>query len=544
VSPRPRLEVLEDRCLLNAGSLDPTFGSGGIVTTTIGTAAQVNAVTLQTNGDIVAAGVSADSSGNNLVTLARYLPSGQLDPSFGTGGIVTTRVGKTLAHYSPTYNGAAETVAIQADGKIVVAGDAAMPTKQDPSAAALCLVRYNSNGSLDTTFGTGGIALAQVNANESEMIHSLALQSNGDIVAAGFAGSAFLVARFTSNGSLDTTFAHGGVFSDPSLGVAAQANGVAIQPDGKILAAGHNGTTASGQEVELVRLNSDGSLDSAFGTGGKVLHQFSTSTNPVSDASGLALQSVNGQSDIITVGQVTYTSSTGSRLSGAGIERLQPNGSIDTSFGTGGLTLNPNVGSPSGVAVQTDGDLLVSGVTRGSPDWAVERLLPNGTLDSSYGTNGIAQASFFGKYDKPAALALQPDGSVVAAGLATTSTNQHVFALSRFLSSEPEIGSFTANPNPVTAGSSVTLTASNITDGNPNVSITQVAIYLDSNDDGTLEPGTDQLLGYATQTSPGVWTLTDSSAFGLTAGTYTLFAQAEDSDGVFGDPVALTLTVQ
>jgi hypothetical protein len=71
-----------------------------------------------------------------------------------------------------------------------------------------------------------------------------------------------------------------------------------------------------------------------------------------------------------------------------------------------------------------------------------------------------------------------------------------------------------------------------------------VAFYLDSNNDGKLEPGTDALLGYATQSSPGVWTLTDSSAFGLTKGTYTLFARAEGSDGVFGDPVALTLTVQ
>jgi hypothetical protein len=117
-------------------------------------------------------------------------------------------------------------------------------------------------------------------------------------------------------------------------------------------------------------------------------------------------------------------------------------------------------------------------------------------------------------------------------------------ALVRFLGSAPQVGAFTANPNPASAGSSVTLSVSNISDGNPNVTITQVAIYLDSNNDGTLEPGTDTLLGDATQTSPGVWTLTNSSAFGLTAGTYKLFAQAEDSDGVFGDPIALTLTVQ
>src|SRR5262249_42503038 len=114
--------------------------------------------------------------------------------------------------------------------------------------------------------------------------------------------------------------------------------------------------------------------------------------------------------------------------------------------------------------------------------------------------------------------------------------------LARYLLSAPQIGSFAANPNPVASGSDVTLTASNITDGNPNSTITQVAFYLDSNNDGKLEPGTDTLLGYAIQTSPGVWTLPFStSAMGLTASTYELFAQAQDSYGAFGDIASLDL---
>jgi hypothetical protein len=108
--------------------------------------------------------------------------------------------------------------------------------------------------------------------------------------------------------------------------------------------------------------------------------------------------------------------------------------------------------------------------------------------------------------------------------------------LSRYLPSESEIGSFTANPNPVTAGSVTTLTASNITDGNANSTITQVAFYYY---DST---GTKQILGYGTQTSPGVWTF--NFTVNLTPGPYTIYAQAEDSYGVFGDPLALTLTVQ
>jgi hypothetical protein len=109
------------------------------------------------------------------------------------------------------------------------------------------------------------------------------------------------------------------------------------------------------------------------------------------------------------------------------------------------------------------------------------------------------------------------------------------------LPAEPQIGSFTASPNPVTAGSSVTLTAGHILDANPGATITQVAFYVDSNGDGKLEPATDALLGYATQTSPGVWTFTFTVK--LAPSTYTLFAQAKDNYGVFGDPLALVLRV-
>jgi len=110
------------------------------------------------------------------------------------------------------------------------------------------------------------------------------------------------------------------------------------------------------------------------------------------------------------------------------------------------------------------------------------------------------------------------------------------FLVARYLPSEPEIGSFTASAYTVAAGSSVTLTASNITGGNPGATITQVAFYYV---DGS---GNQQLLGYGTQTSPGVWTF--SFTVSLAPGSYTLYAQATDSFGAVGDPVALTLTVQ
>src|SRR5262249_22549654 len=131
-------------------------------------------------------------------------------------------------------------------------------------------------------------------------------------------------------------------------------------------------------------------------------------------------------------------------------------------------------------------------------------------------------------------VAFELDGRIALAGTALVSSN-YDFALARFLAAGPQISSFTASPNPVTAGSSVTLTASNITDEIPSASITQVAFYyMDTS-------GNQQLLGYGTQTSPGVWTFTFT--VNLTSATYTLFAQAEDSYGIFGDPVAITLSV-
>ena len=137
-------------------------------------------------------------------------------------------------------------------------------------------------------------------------------------------------------------------------------------------------------------------------------------------------------------------------------------------------------------------------------------------------------------------MGLEPDGRIVVAGLFNNSSLDQV-AVARFLSTVPQITSCSASPNPAAPGSSVALTASNIIDPTPSASITQVAFYLDSNNDGILEPATDTLLGYATQTSPGVWTYT----FPVTqaSGSYTLFAQAVDSYGVIGDPLALTLQV-
>jgi hypothetical protein len=228
----------------------------------------------------------------------------------------------------------------------------------------------------------------------------------------------------------------------------------------------------------------------------------------------------------------------------------QADGSLDTTFGQGGIVTTPIPGATNAdtsdvnaLALEADGKIVVA-VTDNNSAFLTARYnvgvagRPDGSLDSTFGSGGLVMTS--GNGANAIAVAIDPrndptnGGKIVVAGAFGGG-----LMMARYLPSEPEIGSFTASPNPVSAGSSVTLTASNITDGNPNSTIKQVAFYADSNSDGILDAG-DTLLGYGTLTSGG-WSF--PSTVNLAPGTDTLFAQAEDSYGVFGDPLALQLHV-
>jgi hypothetical protein len=139
-------------------------------------------------------------------------------------------------------------------------------------------------------------------------------------------------------------------------------------------------------------------------------------------------------------------------------------------------------------------------------------------------------------------VALEPDGRIVVAGSSYSNTGGYQFALARFLATGPQIGSFTATPNPAAPGSNVTLTASGVTALNPGTTVTQVAFFVDSNGDGALDAG-DTPLGNGTQTSPGTWTY-PLDTDGWASGSFTLFAQAEDSEAALSDPLTLTLALQ
>ena len=217
----------------NPGDLDPTFGIGGKVTTGIGTDDYGYAVAIQADGKLVAAG--ATNNGINYdFALVRYNTNGTLDATFGTGGKVTTAVG--------TSDDSAYALAIQADGKLAVAGETFNGSTWD-----FALVRYNANGTLDATFGTGGKVTTAVGTSD-EAAYALAIQADGKLVAAGetFNGSTtdFALARYNANGTLDPTFGTNGTVKTAIGTRDDAASALAIQADGKLVAAGEtdNGT--------------------------------------------------------------------------------------------------------------------------------------------------------------------------------------------------------------------------------------------------------------------------------------------------------------
>lgn len=224
-SPRLGVEVLEERALLNAAGLDVSFGTGGQVLTTFSTPAGASHIVMQTDNKIVVAGSSV---------IARYNPDGSLDSGFGTGGSTKAVAGSIVD------------AVIQADGKIVVAGTG---TVGPNNLAGFVTERFLTDGQLDASFGNGGVVTTAFAV--SLQATGVALEPDGKIVVGGYGGKPdFIppagttlvskVVRYTSNGSLDSTFGTGGIITPGS-----QVNDVAIEPDGKILIAGNSGITFS-----------------------------------------------------------------------------------------------------------------------------------------------------------------------------------------------------------------------------------------------------------------------------------------------------------
>lgn len=274
------------------GSLDSTFGSGGVVTTDFfGSFDDLSDIAIQSDDKIVAAG-QVDTGGLHFdFAVARYNVDGSLDSSFGSLGLVTTDLGSVVD--------SAQAVVIQGNNKIVLAGGTAFD---------FALARYNADGSLDATFGSGGRVVTDL-FGLPEFANACALQADGRIVVAGFAFVDFALVRYNTDGSLDFTFGGTGKVITDFFGFEERANAVAIQQDGKLVVGGFasKNSMSTSSDFAIARYNIDGSLDSTFGLGGKVMTDFAGSRDEVF---GIAIQS-DGR--IVAAGEAA-TDSSSSRL--------------------------------------------------------------------------------------------------------------------------------------------------------------------------------------------------------------------------------------
>jgi uncharacterized delta-60 repeat protein len=411
--------------------LDSSFGAGGKVSTNFASGTDViRAIALQSDGKIVAAGYARNAT--NDFALARYNADGSLDTSFGTGGKVTTAFG------TGTDQGWA--VAIQSDGKIVVAGQA-RNTNDD-----FAVARYNTNGTLDATFGTGGTATTAVGTS-TDYARAVAIQPDGKIVVAGETKNGtyynFAIVRYNANGTLDTSFNANGKLTVALSTCNNYGKAMLLQPDGKIVVVGYADIPSGGRcrgryDFAVTRVSSTGALDASFGTTGKV----TTDMGNKSDAAyALALQSD---------GKILAAGVGGTALDFA-LARYTTAGALDTNFGTSGK-VTTNVPSAAAndyayaVGVQPNGKILVSGysVVSGVNQFSILRYTDVGALDTTFNSAAVAPlkpgvyATSVGTGSAQSyAMAIQSNGMVVMGGQAVNGATTDFALVRLYINTKP-----------------------------------------------------------------------------------------------------------
>jgi uncharacterized delta-60 repeat protein len=398
------------------GSLDTTFGSDGVASLDLGSSQYDNALSIATDasGDILLAGETVDPSTHYYdVGVVRLLPSGAPDPAFGNKGVVigTDPGGGTISWF----NGMA--VAVDpASGKVLVFADYGTTS----GARAQEFFRWTSSGSPDTMFAYS----APPSGDFVASYRSLAIDRAGNILVAGtnYAGgpSEFAVARYTSAGVLDGTFASNGV---ASIGFASNYNvaeGLAIDASGRVVLSGQCNIYGANPELGLARLTDSGAPDTSFGSGSV------TTTLPSGDEVGYS-PAVDP-----TTGDLVVLAST---FNGLDFVRYLPDGSLDTSFGGGSGRVpvqSPNgfyPGAPEQLTIDAAGHILLAGYVYNNgtgEDFAVARYNADGSLDTTFGTNGVASIDLgFSSDDTPNGIATDAAGDILLTGYTYNTTNGH-----------------------------------------------------------------------------------------------------------------------
>lgn len=388
-----------------AGSLDASFGGDGKVTTDFSSKIDVGwSLAIQPDGKIIVVGET--NIGEALTrdfAIARYNTDGSPDASFGSGGKLTTNFGGLANDY-------AYSVTLMDDGKILAAGSTML------SGYRFGLVRYMSDGSFDNTFGTGGFVQTDFGGME-DLARNVMIDPTGKIVATGFRNDGlkrnFALIRFNYDGSLDPTFGDGGkVYTSFATNRHDQSYSSGIQIDGKIVLAGYSYVgTSSDFQFALARYNTDGTLDNTFGTGGMVLTDVA-----LVNGQGYSMQIQHDQKIVVAgysfVGDdVDFT-----------LIRYNNDGTLDNTFGTGGI-VRTDFGAGKedyayALTIQNDGKFVVAGNSyHGTTfDIAVARYNTDGSLDNTFGSGGLVTTDGSGSADGAFCVKTQNDGKIVLCG--------------------------------------------------------------------------------------------------------------------------------
>lgn len=376
----------------------PTFvtGSGKVTLDSFGSLGIARSIVTQENGKILYAGALSDQNDNFVFGLGRYNADGTIDTSFNYDGIVTTDFG--LGTQS-----SGQRIALQSDGKIVLAGTTSSNSQQD-----FALARYKPDGSLDESFGANGKLKMDFDGRDDE-VQSILFQDDGKILLVGMAydkirnGDLVLV-RYTVDGSLDTTFSKDGKLAIPAGDDFVRS--VIFQQDGKIILAG-----TSSDDFLLLRYNRDGSVDTTFSGDGKVTTDF----GGIDSAKTIK---------VLADGKILLAGGTDSNFAAA---RYNIDGSLDTTFSDDGKLTADFGGNETAKSVTelASGEILLAGI--GSEGLSLTRYDSSGKIDTTFGDNGQRSAPIF--VDSVYDITSQPDGKVLILGI-NDATN--IFILSRY----------------------------------------------------------------------------------------------------------------
>jgi uncharacterized delta-60 repeat protein len=439
-----------------AGQPDSSFASDGVALP-FGHGWLISTV-VQPDGKILASGSIYDNTTDQFVScVIRLLPGGSPDTAFGVNGMALFEVG--IHNYGFF-------LALQPDGRIVLAGTCFDYTGK----YSFGLTRLLPDGTLDTGFGIGGEVITGFSQQGlSDFCLAVTLQPDGKIVAAGYATlpngvHTFAATRYYTNGLLDPTF---GVFGRVVLPIGdalgAYPAAVRVQPDGKVVLAGYRYGGSSETCMVLARLNADGTPDDAFGTDGIVTCLGAEGDTALDEANDVIVQP-DGKILIIGSGGVPTDT-----FRSVVIARYNLDGSLDTTFGTSGIAKAhiPDRGDSGNKALlQPDGKIVTGGFSIGfgweTKMMSVARFNSDGTLDGSFGMNGFTLIQLGVNLVETSAVAMQPDGKIIAVGSFDTlpgpASVDKMFVVRLLSGLNPDISdtsdSYTASvwvyPNPIT----------------------------------------------------------------------------------------------